>query len=108
MLAEQGFDFVRMPTDPGPMLAYGPGADQDRLLEHAADAGAVGPGAVEEDDLAAAGGADLLQGRLERGQRGLSSAGGAVVARRGDEQSACRGGCCDQQPGGEGKGRDAK
>lgn len=32
VLAEQGFDFVRMPTDPGPMLAYGPGADQDRLI----------------------------------------------------------------------------
>ncbi|MFN5996739.1 MAG: glycoside hydrolase family 5 protein [Paracoccaceae bacterium] len=32
VLAEQGFDFVRMPTDPGPLLAYGPGADQDRLI----------------------------------------------------------------------------
>jgi hypothetical protein len=31
-LVQQGFDFVRMPTDPGPMLAYGPGADQDRLI----------------------------------------------------------------------------
>lgn len=32
VLAEQGFDFVRMPTDPGPMLAYGPGANQDKLI----------------------------------------------------------------------------
>lgn len=32
VLAEQGFDFVRMPIDPGPMLAYGPGAEQDRLI----------------------------------------------------------------------------
>lgn len=32
VLAEQGFDFVRMPTDPGPLLAYGPGPDQDRLI----------------------------------------------------------------------------
>lgn len=32
VLAEQGFDFVRMPTDPGPLLAYGPGADQDQLI----------------------------------------------------------------------------
>ena len=31
-LVEQGFDFVRMPTDPGPMLAYGPGANQDKLI----------------------------------------------------------------------------
>lgn len=37
-LAEQGFDFIRLPTDPGPALAYGPGPDQDRLIEgmHAA------------------------------------------------------------------------
>lgn len=32
VLAEQGFDFVRMPTDPGPLLAYGPGDQQDRLI----------------------------------------------------------------------------
>ena len=32
VLAEQGFDFVRMPVDPGPMLAYGPGASQDKLI----------------------------------------------------------------------------
>lgn len=32
VLAEQGFDFVRMPTDPGPLLAYGPGVRQDHLI----------------------------------------------------------------------------
>jgi endoglucanase len=32
VLVEQGFDFVRMPTDPGPMLAYGPGVRQDKLI----------------------------------------------------------------------------
>jgi endoglucanase len=32
VLAEQGFDFVRMPTDPGPLLAYGPGDQQDGLI----------------------------------------------------------------------------
>lgn len=32
VLVEQGFDFVRMPVDPGPMLAYGPGERQDRLI----------------------------------------------------------------------------
>jgi endoglucanase len=32
-LAEQGFDFIRLPTDPGPALAYGPGAEQDRLID---------------------------------------------------------------------------
>lgn len=32
-LSEQGFDFIRMPTDPGPALAAGPGAEQDRLIE---------------------------------------------------------------------------
>ncbi|WP_128516866.1 glycoside hydrolase family 5 protein [Tabrizicola thermarum] len=31
-LAKQGFDHVRMPTDPGPLLAYGPGVNQDRLI----------------------------------------------------------------------------
>lgn len=31
-LTEQGFDFIRMPTDPGPLLAYGPGVNQDRLI----------------------------------------------------------------------------
>lgn len=31
-LTDQGFDFIRMPTDPGPLLAYGPGADRDRLI----------------------------------------------------------------------------
>jgi endoglucanase len=37
-LADQGFDFIRLPTDPGPALAYGPGPDQDRLIDgmHAA------------------------------------------------------------------------
>lgn len=32
-LAEEGFDFIRMPTDPGPALAYGPGPEQDRLID---------------------------------------------------------------------------
>lgn len=32
VLVEQGFDFVRMPTDPGPLLAYGPGDPQDGLI----------------------------------------------------------------------------
>jgi endoglucanase len=32
-LATQGFDFIRLPTDPGPALAYGPGPDQDRLID---------------------------------------------------------------------------
>ena len=31
-LAEQGFDHIRMPTDPGPLLAYGPGVNQDKLI----------------------------------------------------------------------------
>jgi hypothetical protein len=31
-LGEQGFDHIRMPTDPGPLLAYGPGAHQDKLI----------------------------------------------------------------------------
>jgi endoglucanase len=37
-LTDQGFDFIRLPTDPGPALAYGPGAEQDRLIDgmHAA------------------------------------------------------------------------
>jgi endoglucanase len=37
-LADQGFDFIRLPIDPGPALAYGPGADRDRLIDgiHAA------------------------------------------------------------------------
>ena len=37
-LKDQGFDFIRLPTDPGPALAYGPGPDQDRLIDgmHAA------------------------------------------------------------------------
>lgn len=37
-LKDQGFDFIRLPIDPGPALAYGPGADQDRLIDgmHAA------------------------------------------------------------------------
>jgi len=37
-LNDQGFDFIRLPIDPGPALAYGPGAEQDRLIEgmHAA------------------------------------------------------------------------
>ena len=37
-LKDQGFDFIRLPTDPGPALAYGPGSDQDRLIDgmHAA------------------------------------------------------------------------
>lgn len=32
-LADEGFDFVRMPIDPGPALSYGPGPDQDRLID---------------------------------------------------------------------------
>ena len=32
-LDDQGFDFIRLPIDPGPALAYGPGAEQDRLIE---------------------------------------------------------------------------
>ena len=32
-LADQGFDFIRMPIDPGPALAYGPGPDQDRMID---------------------------------------------------------------------------
>lgn len=32
-LAEEGFDFIRLPIDPGPALAYGPGPDQDRLID---------------------------------------------------------------------------
>ena len=32
VLAEQGFDFVRMPTDPAPMLAFGPGPERDKLI----------------------------------------------------------------------------
>ncbi|WP_333816492.1 glycoside hydrolase family 5 protein [Tabrizicola sp.] len=32
-LAEEGFDFIRMPIDPGPALAYGPGPDQDRMID---------------------------------------------------------------------------
>ena len=27
-----GFDFIRFPVDPGPLLALGPGADQDRMI----------------------------------------------------------------------------
>jgi endoglucanase len=44
LLVEQGFDFVRMPVDPGPMLAYGPGPRQDRLIAgvHAATEMAAG------------------------------------------------------------------
>lgn len=45
-LAEQGFDFIRLPTDPGPALAYGPGPDQDRLIDgmHAAAQMAIDAG----------------------------------------------------------------
>ena len=32
-LADQGFDFIRLPIDPGPALAYGPGSEQDRLID---------------------------------------------------------------------------
>lgn len=32
-LVDQGFDFVRLTIDPGPALAYGPGAEQDRLID---------------------------------------------------------------------------
>ena len=32
-LSEEGFDFIRLPLDPGPALAYGPGPDQDRLID---------------------------------------------------------------------------
>ena len=31
-LAAQGFDFVRMPIDPGPLLAFGPGARRDQMI----------------------------------------------------------------------------
>lgn len=31
-LAAQGFDHVRMPIDPGPMLAFGPGDRQDQMI----------------------------------------------------------------------------
>jgi endoglucanase len=41
-LADQGFDFIRLPTDPGPALAYGPGPDQDRLIEGMVDAAQMG------------------------------------------------------------------
>ncbi|MBN8631882.1 MAG: cellulase family glycosylhydrolase [Rhodobacterales bacterium] len=33
ILAEEGFDFIRLPIDPGPAIAYGPGPDQDRMIE---------------------------------------------------------------------------
>lgn len=32
-LLAQGFDFVRMPVDPGPLIAFGPGERQDQLIE---------------------------------------------------------------------------
>ncbi|MBS3981334.1 MAG: cellulase family glycosylhydrolase [Rhodobacteraceae bacterium] len=32
-LLAQGFDFVRMPVDPGPLVAFGPGERQDQLLQ---------------------------------------------------------------------------
>lgn len=32
-LHAQGFDFVRMPVDPGPMLAFGPGPRQDQMID---------------------------------------------------------------------------
>ena len=32
-LHAQGFDFVRMPIDPGPLVALGPGERQDRLID---------------------------------------------------------------------------
>ena len=32
IVAAQGFDFVRLPMDPGPLLAYGPGAAQTALV----------------------------------------------------------------------------
>lgn len=32
-LRAQGFDHVRMPIDPGPMIAFGPGERQDQLIE---------------------------------------------------------------------------
>jgi endoglucanase len=45
VVAEEGFDFVRLPMDPGPLLAYGPGPGQDALVaeirEAALDALAV-------------------------------------------------------------------
>ncbi|MFN3993630.1 MAG: cellulase family glycosylhydrolase [Tabrizicola flagellatus] len=41
-LSEQGFDFIRMPTDPGPALAAGPGAEQDRLIDGMIDAVRMG------------------------------------------------------------------
>lgn len=41
-LSEQGFDFIRMPTDPGPALAAGPGAEQDRLIDGMIEAVRIG------------------------------------------------------------------
>ncbi len=32
-LAAQGFDHIRMPIDPGPMLAFGPGTRQEQMIE---------------------------------------------------------------------------
>jgi endoglucanase len=32
-LAAQGFDHIRMPVDPGPLLAFGPGERQDQLID---------------------------------------------------------------------------
>lgn len=32
-LRAQGFDFVRMPVDPGPLVAFGPGDRQDELID---------------------------------------------------------------------------
>lgn len=32
-LAEEGFDFIRLPIDPGPALSFGPGSEQDRLID---------------------------------------------------------------------------
>lgn len=32
-LSDEGFDFIRLPLDPGPALVYGPGPDQDRMID---------------------------------------------------------------------------
>lgn len=53
VLAEQGFDFVRMPIDPGPLLAYGPGERRDTLIAgiHAATQTALDAGLKVVVDL---------------------------------------------------------
>jgi endoglucanase len=45
ILAEEGFDFVRLPMDPGPLLAYGPGPAQDALIADMRDGAETALGA---------------------------------------------------------------